>query len=113
MLGFVVPTVGRWSALSSLLDSLENSASAEEPVEVVVVVQGGPAPVGGTRSDSGVRLTVVTDSGRGASRARNLGLAYLSAEVSHVVWPNDHSRYPPASLAALRRHLDRDVWSGG
>ena len=106
-----MPTVGRWPAVSRLLDSLAAAAADGHPTEVVLVRQGGgeQAP---ELSRPGLSVVVVDDDGWGASRARNCGLRHLSPEVTHVVWPNDHSSYSAASLAALGRHLDRDVVVG-
>lgn len=107
MLGFVIPTVGRWSALEHLLDSLDGAARAGLPVCAVVVDQGGPAGAQLREGREALPLTIVQDAGRGASRARNVGVAHLPDEVSHVVWPNDHSSYPVASLEALVERLPR------
>lgn len=104
MLGFVIPTVGRWEDLHQLLRSLDQVAALGRALHVVVVDQSGnPAPDLPVLTHLPVQRLV--DAGRGASRARNLGLAALPEQVTHVVWPNDHSTYSAASLDALARHL--------
>ena len=111
MLGFVVPTVGRWSAVTSLLDSLA-AAAAGDPLEVVVVRQGSNGSPAPELARPGLSVVMLDDDGWGASRARNRGLSHLSSAVTHVVWPNDHSSYSAPALAAVRRHLDRGVVVG-
>lgn len=104
MLGVIVPTVGRWDALKQLLVSLDEAAAPGEALHAVLVDQSSePVPCLPTMSHLNVQRVV--DHGRGASRARNLGLAALPEQVTHVAWPNDHTTYSAASLAALAQHL--------
>jgi hypothetical protein len=103
MLGFVVPTVGRWKALEVLLSSLEEAAADGHALCAVVVDQSTSAEPRPNQDSKypNLQLQFVHDDGRGASRARNVGLAALDPSVTHVVWPNDHTTYPTASIALL------------
>lgn len=104
MLTFVVPTVGRWSALTALVDSLDRAGQAGHKLGVVVVDQSGETghPQLSARH---LDLRWVRDAGRGASRARNLGLRFVHGSSTHVVWPNDHTVYDGGALDVLATQL--------
>lgn len=92
----VVATVGRTDELGRLLDSLE--AQDYPPLRVVVVDQNDDERM----SDllAGRALDVLRlRSLRGLSRARNVGLAHLRADV--IAFPDDDCVYPPGTLERI------------
>jgi glycosyltransferase involved in cell wall biosynthesis len=91
----VVPTLGT----SPYLESAVESALAEEPAEVIVVVNGGArVEVGGAR--------VVTRDEPGRSPARNEGVEL--ARTPFVAFLDDDDAVLPGRLARQREALARD-----
>ncbi len=89
----VVATIGRGEELARLLDSLE--AQEYSAVRVLLVDQNDDDRV--EEVVAGRRLEIVRlRSARGLSRARNVALQHLSADL--VAFPDDDCVYPPALL---------------
>jgi hypothetical protein len=97
----VVATVGRTEQVSTLLDSV--AAQAGVRVRVLLVDQNGDDRLASVvAAHDGLEVERVT-APRGLSRARNEGLARLTADV--VGFPDDDCRYPPELLAAVAGRL--------
>jgi GT2 family glycosyltransferase len=99
----VVATVGRAAPLGRLLDSLEQQ---DDPrVRVIVVDQNADGRV--AEFLAGRRLELVhLRSPLGLSRARNVGLREVSAEL--VGFPDDDCVYPPGLLRLLAERFAAD-----
>jgi hypothetical protein len=100
-LGVVIATAGRLPQVSRLIASLAESVVGDQGAEIVVVDQSSQMTSGRSFVATRVELMVVHDTGRGASRARNIGWAKLSDDVTHVIWPNDHTLYTEPAIAVL------------
>ena len=89
----VVATVGRTEELRSLLDSLE--AQRYPRLRTIVVDQNEDerAACGARRPEARARPPALAP---GLSRARNVGLQELSADL--VAFPDDDCTYPPGLL---------------
>jgi len=99
----VVATVGRADELSRLLDSLE---AQDYPALRVVVVDQNDDPraadlLGGRKLE-----LVHLQSERGLSRARNVALEHVSADV--VAFPDDDCVYPPGLLRRVAERFAHD-----
>jgi GT2 family glycosyltransferase len=92
----VVATVGRTAPLGRLLDSLEQQDDAH--VRAIVVDQNTDGRVAEILAGRGLEL-VHLRSPLGLSRARNVGLHEVSAEL--VGFPDDDCVYPPGLLRLL------------
>ena len=96
----VVATVGRADELGRLLDSLE--AQDYPSLRVVVVDQNDDLRAADLLAGRPLEL-VHLQSETGLSRARNVALEHVSADV--VAFPDDDCVYPPGLLAARRRAI--------
>lgn len=102
----VVATTGRSDELSRFLDSVE--AQAFEQVRVIVVDQNDDERVEPIVRGRDADVTHVR-SERGLSRARNVGLRLVDADL--VAFPDDDCVYPEGLLARVagRFHSDREL----
>jgi len=99
----VVCTRGRPDMLRACLERIRDAMRGVDDVELVVVEQGDAPAAEGTCGELGIPATVVADPGRGASRARNLGVARAQGPI--VLFTDDDCEVPPTwidpHLAAL------------
>jgi GT2 family glycosyltransferase len=107
-----VCTRGRPDKVRATLDALDRGAPG---VPLIVVDQGDePAPELVRRAAEDPRLSVLRDSGRGLSRARNLALA--AAASDWIAFVDDDclvaADFGAALSAELREHPDAD-WVAG
>lgn len=104
----VVATVGRAAELGRLLDSLE--AQDYPTVRVIVVDQNDDMRTAEVLTGRGLEL-VRLQSPRGLSRARNVALEHVSADI--VAFPDDDCIYPPGLLRRVADRLgDNDALDG-
>lgn len=104
-LSVIVPTLGRVDEVARLLDSLRPQLGPDD--ELVVVDQNPDdrlAPVLAAAAD--LRPVRVRAEARGASHARNVGLA--NAHRQAVWFPDDDGWATPGQLDAIRERLDRE-----
>lgn len=99
----VVATVGRADELSRLLDSLE--AQDYPSLRVVVVDQNDDLRAADLLGGRKLEL-VHLQSERGLSRARNVALEHVSADV--VAFPDDDCVYPPGLLRRVAERFAHD-----
>lgn len=108
-IALIVATKGRAQELYRLFESLAQQDA--DGFEVIVVDQNQDRRVAPTIAAFRERFPIrhLRQAGSGASRARNLGLAAVSADI--VGFPDDDSVYLPDTLARVRRffseHPDR------
>ncbi len=100
----VVATVGRTAPLGRLLDSLDQQDDAR--VRAIVVDQNSDGRVAEVLAGRSLEL-VHLRSPRGLSRARNVGLREVSAEL--VGFPDDDCVYPPGLLRLLVERFAGDL----
>lgn len=98
---FVIATTGRWEDVLAQVSDLEAAAAAGLPVTVVLVSQGGRPPAAVESLCRSRDWPQLLDAGRGASRARNAGLRALPPAAGHVIFTNDHARYPVQTVRVL------------
>ncbi|MEQ8814804.1 MAG: glycosyltransferase family A protein [Thalassobaculum sp.] len=104
-LSIVVPTVGRVEEVGRLLDSLRPQLGPGD--QLVVIDQNSDdrlGPVLAAAAD--LRPERVRAEARGASHARNVGLAHVRRAV--VWFPDDDGWATPGQLEAIRRCLERE-----
>ena len=102
ILKVVVCTRGRSDRLHDTLDALARQKNAD--FDVIVVDQSETAnPALERRAAADPRLTVIRDSGRGLSRARNIG--WRAAESEWVAFVDDDCRPDPDWAFELQRAL--------
>jgi len=99
----VVATVGRTDELGRLLDSLE--AQDYPSLRVLVVDQNDDRRVADLVAARALE-SVLLQSRRGLSRARNVALDQVSADV--VAFPDDDCVYPPGLLARVAERFAED-----
>ncbi|MGT2425284.1 glycosyltransferase family 2 protein [Amnibacterium kyonggiense] len=112
-LGIVVTTVGRRAALMELLESI---APDRESLAVAIAVQGGDARLAPDLEDAGRRLGLDLTVGRssgGASAGRNDAAAWLDDRCRVLAFPNDTTRFPDGTVAALVRAVSDDAFRAG
>ncbi|HTV12896.1 MAG TPA: glycosyltransferase family A protein [Acidimicrobiales bacterium] len=99
-IGVVVTTVGRWSALEGLLESVQ--ASSWPDVAVAIANQsGGPPPRSFARL---LGAEIVTSTG-GASKGRNDAIRLLRGTTDIMAFPNDHSSFQPDTFSRANRYF--------
>ena len=104
----VVATVGRGDELARFLDSLETQ---EYPrLRVILVDQNSDDRLAEITAGRAVRLEILR-SAPGLSRARNVALAHVHADV--VAFPDDDCIYPPGLLARVANRFASDPRLGG
>jgi glycosyltransferase involved in cell wall biosynthesis len=104
----VVATVGRGEELGRLFDSLE--AQEYPALRVLVVDQNDDERVAAHLERRDVEL-VHLRSPRGLSRARNVALEHLAADI--VAFPDDDCVYPPGLLRRIgERFAEKDTLDG-
>ena len=104
----VVATVGRGDELARFLDSLETQ---EYPrLRVILVDQNSDDRLAEITAGRAVRLEILR-SAPGLSRARNVALAQVHADV--VAFPDDDCIYPPGLLARVANRFASDPRLGG
>jgi len=101
---FVICTRGRSAHLDKTLDSLREQTRGGFPV-VVVDQSEAPDRRLERRADADPLLTVIRDTGRGATRARNIGCR--AAESEWVVFLDDDCRPQPDWVAQLDQAVER------
>lgn len=99
----VVATLGRTAELRGFLDSLE--AQGQHEVRVLLVDQNEDGRVEDVVAGRTVEI-VRLPSTPGLSRARNVALAQLEADL--VAFPDDDCEYPPGLLARVRERFAHD-----
>jgi len=98
VLSLVVATLGRRDELARLLASL--AAQTEAGFEVLVVDQNDPGFLDGLLAGYATRLELVhLRSGRGLSRARNVGIR--AARGALLAFPDDDCWYDPGVVAEV------------
>ena len=105
----VTATVDRTDPLEELLRSL--AAQTHRALRLVVVDQNADDRVAALLAASHDLEVLHLRSPRGLSRARNVALPALSADL--VAFPDDDCRYPPDLLARVARRFADDVSLGG
>jgi len=100
---FVVATVGRTDALGRFLASLD--AQHYPSARVLVVDQNGDGRLSPVLADREVDI-VRLESPRGLARARNVGLALVTADI--VAFPDDDCEFPPGFLDTVAKRLGSD-----
>jgi glycosyltransferase involved in cell wall biosynthesis len=106
----VVSTVGRSAELRRLLDSLE--AQTYRRFRLLVVDQNDDDRVERILSGAAGGMEIVRlRSARGLSRARNVALDRLVADV--VAFPDDDCAYPPDLLERVAYRLAASPWLDG
>ncbi len=100
----VVATVDRTAALDAFLDSLD--AQAHRRVRVVVVDQNADDRVAAVLGSHRDLEVLHLRSARGLSRARNVALPALAADL--VAFPDDDCRYAPDLLERVARRFADD-----
>ncbi len=110
-LSLVVSTVGRPGPFGRLLDSLDRVPGVED-VQLVLVDQSADQSCARLLESRGTRArSVVTTSGRGASRGRNVGIQLAQASV--LGFPDDNAWFPPETLpAVLATFAERPLLAG-
>ncbi|MBS1820791.1 MAG: glycosyltransferase family 2 protein [Acidobacteria bacterium] len=110
----IVATMGRTTEMATLLASLEKQTCSD--FELIVVDQNGDdrlVPVIG-QSALGVKM-VHLRCRKGASRARNMGMAQARGEI--IAFPDDDCWYPPGLLSDVsewfRGHTTYEILSVG
>jgi glycosyltransferase involved in cell wall biosynthesis len=98
----VVATVGRIGELARLLASVE---AGVPQLRVIVVDQSGDNRLAKVLESRGLELLHLR-SEPGLSRARNVGLDHLSADL--VAFPDDDCVYPPGLLLQIAERLASD-----
>ncbi len=106
----IVCTLNRIAPLERLLESLIRQTHSN--FEVLVVDQNPPGTLDRTLDRYSGRLELHhLRSQKGASRARNAGLAIASGEV--MAFPDDDCWYPDGLLAEVASQLDKHAdWDG-
>jgi GT2 family glycosyltransferase len=99
----VVATVGRTEELRRLFDSLE--AQRYPSARVLVVDQNRDGRLDAVLAGRDLDI-VRLESAAGLSRARNVGLARVAADI--VAFPDDDCEYPPGLLERVAERLDAD-----
>ncbi len=99
----VVATVGRIGELARLLASVETQGLSQ--LRVIVVDQSGDNRLAKVLDGRGLELLHLR-SRPGLSRARNVGLDHLSADI--VAFPDDDCVYPPGLLQQIAERLAAD-----
>ena len=113
-IAIVVPTLGIAHDLERLIRSLDDQTL--RPTEVCVVDQsdGETTRAAIDRAAPAIPVKHLLDRGRGASRARNVGIAATAADV--LAFPDDDMWYPPETLervtAVLAAHPSLAVLAG-
>lgn len=104
--GIVVPTKNRPEALARCVRSLAELDYPRDRFEVVVVDDGGSAPVlpGIEAPARGIALRVVETTGRGPAAARNLGAAAVGGSL--LAFTDDDCVVEPGWLRALTEAHD-------
>ena len=92
----VVCTRERPDMLKLCLTSINAAVETAPATKVIVIEQGTPSaqPVA---AEIGLPVAIVSDQGRGASRARNLGLQAAQSDV--VLFTDDDCEVPPGWIA--------------
>ncbi len=109
MISLIVATINRVAELDRLFDSLDRQSC--RAFEVIVVDQNGDdrlLPVIARHPDLTIRQF---RSGRGLSRARNVGLPYARGDI--IGFPDDDCWYPDDLLATVRQWFDSRPEFGG
>ena len=99
----VVATVGRGDELARFLDSVEMQAYPR--LRVILVDQNSDDRVAAVTSGRELRLEILR-SAPGLSRARNVALAHVDADV--VAFPDDDCIYAPGLLARVASRFATD-----
>jgi len=99
----VVATVGRSEELARLLDSVE--AQAYPRVRILVVDQNEDARLEAVLTGRGVEILHLR-SELGLSRARNVALGHVSADI--VAFPDDDCVYPGGLLSRVTERFSSD-----
>jgi len=112
-LSVVVPTLGRVDEVARLLDSLRLQLGPDD--ELVVVDQNPDDRLGPVlEAAAALRPLRVRTEARGASHARNVGLAHAHRQA--VWFPDDDGWATPGQVDAIRRRLvlepEMDVVAG-
>ncbi len=118
----VVPTLGRTNELADFLNSLVNQSF--DDFEVLIVDQNQSDLLDEIVSGfDKLRITHIRQEEKGASKARNAGLARAQGEI--VTFPDDDCEYPPdllervAATFEAKPELDaitvnsKDIYQGG
>ena len=109
----VICTRNRAEHLARTVDSLREQPGARFPI-VVVDQSDSPDASLERRADEDALLTVIPDTGRGATRARNLGCRAVESEW--VVFLDDDCRPEPDWATefdrAVREHPEAALFSG-
>jgi GT2 family glycosyltransferase len=105
----VVATVDRTAPLHALLRSL--TAQTHRALRVVVVDQNDDDRVASVLGDHPELETLHLRSARGLSRARNVALSALDADL--VAFPDDDCAYDPGLLARVARRFADDAGLDG
>jgi len=110
-LSLIVPTIGRATELSRLLESL--CAQTDHNFEVIVVDQSRSSdldPVIVAYKDH-LPIFHIKSTERGASRARNMG--FKAAQGQLIAWPDDDCYYPPHLTVQIGHLFDEyQDWDG-
>ena len=104
----VVATVGRGDELARFLDSVEMQEYPQ--LRVILVDQNSDDRVAAVTAGRELQLEIL-HSAPGLSRARNVGLAHVDADV--VAFPDDDCVYAPGLLARVASRFASDAMLDG
>jgi GT2 family glycosyltransferase len=104
----VVATVGRGDELARFLDSVEMQEYSQ--LRVILVDQNTDDRVAAVTAGREFRIEIL-HSAPGLSRARNVGLAHVDADV--VAFPDDDCVYAPGLLARVASRFASDAMLDG
>ena len=101
LFSLIVATVDRTSELERLLASLAGQSSSD--FEVIIVDQNPDDRLRPVIDRHRALKVIYLRSGRGLSRARNIGLAHANGDI--FAFPDDDCWYPPELLEQIQREF--------
>lgn len=122
LISVVIPALNEGSELQLTLESLKESDADQSRYQVIVVddcssspaAQGPARPFFDPRLNAGFQATLVRNEQRlGVARSRHRGA--LTADASHLLFIDGHSRVTPGWLTAIEQAIAEDkdaVWCG-
>ena len=105
----IVATVGRIQELGRLLDSLE--AQRYQSLRVIVVDQNDDARLDPVLAGRGLEVLHLRSEPPGLSRARNVALVHVAADV--IAFPDDDCVYPPGVMSRVADRFSDDTGLDG
>jgi glycosyltransferase involved in cell wall biosynthesis len=111
MFSLIMPTLGRSQTIERFLESLLDQNCDE--FEVIIIDQNVDDRLVDiiSRYQSQFTIQHIRFNGRGAARARNVGLSYASGE--YISFPDDDCWYRPGLLALVKGYFLSDLGFSG